>query len=95
MNTTSNTDANSVMDDFSKWKSFLGEKVNQAHQVGMSDDKITDAALNLGSYLANQVDPKNPQERLLKQMWDVSSKEDQKVLARTVINLVQQQPTTV
>jgi len=84
----------SVIDDFSKWKAFLGEKIEQAHNVGMSDQQITDVAAHLGGYLANKIDPANAQERLLKQMWDVAPNEDQKVLARCMINLVQQNTTT-
>lgn len=92
MNTNTNT--NSVIDDFSKWKSFLGEKVNQAHSVGMSDQQLEDVAVHLGGYLATKIDPGNDQERLLKQMWDVCPEPDRKVLARCMINLVQGQGTT-
>ncbi|MCY0875520.1 MAG: DUF3243 domain-containing protein [Firmicutes bacterium] len=92
MNTSTNT--NSVLDDFSKWKEFLGHKVDQAHSVGMSDTQIEEAAVKLGHYLADRIDPENPQERLLKQMWEASPPEDQKVLARCMVNLVEQEPTT-
>ncbi len=79
----------SYVDDFSKWKEFLGDKVDQAHKVGMSNENITNAAVKLGSFLAEKVDPANPQERLLKQLWDKGSKQDQESLARMMINMVQ------
>ncbi|BCJ88013.1 DUF3243 domain-containing protein [Effusibacillus dendaii] len=77
----------SVLDDFSRWKEFLGNKVEQAHAVGMNDQQIADVAVRMGEYLANKVDPENPQERLLKQLWDTNP--DQKEnLARMMVNLV-------
>ncbi|MHB1628414.1 MAG: DUF3243 domain-containing protein [Bacilli bacterium] len=79
-----------VLDDFSKWREFLQVQVRRAHNVGMSDTQIDDAAFKLGSYLADKIDPENAQERLLKQMWETSSKEDQRVLARIIVNLVSQ-----
>jgi hypothetical protein len=85
------TNPASYVDDFSKWKSFLNDKVEQAHHVGMSNDAITNAAVKLGSYLTDQADPANPQERLLKQLWDNGSKQDQESLARMMINMVQHQ----
>ena len=93
---TQNTDAaipNSVLDDFSRWKSFLGDKVEHAHAAGVSDRQITEFATRMGSFLADKVDPANPQERLLKQMWDVSDREDQKAIARAMVNLVQRDTT--
>jgi len=88
-NFSSGTQPNhSVLDDFSKWKAFLGEKVDHAHAVGMSDKQIEDVAVHLGGYLADKIDPENPQERLLKQLWEVTPKEDRKVFARAMINLV-------
>jgi hypothetical protein len=34
------------------------------------------------------VDPKNEQERLLQEMWNVSNEEDRHALARMMVNLV-------
>ena len=88
--TAPNTDAlNSALDDFSAWKDFLGHQLKRAQSAGMSDKEIDDVAFRMGSFLADKVDPKNVQQRLLKQMWDVSSKEDQRALARIMVNLVE------
>ncbi len=88
--------AGHVLDDFSKWREFLQIQVQRAQDMGMSEKQIDEAAFKLGSYLAEKIDPENAQERLLKQMWESSSKEDQRVLARIVVNLIAQPaaPTT-
>jgi hypothetical protein len=87
--TAQNNDAmHASFDDFSAWRDFLGKQVDRAQSVGMSDQQIDDVAFRLGAFLANKVDPKNYQQRLLKQMWDVSSKEDQRALSRIMVDLV-------
>jgi hypothetical protein len=79
----------SVLDNFHDWKSFLGERVSQAKTAGMESDIIENVAFQIGGYLAEQVDPKNDQERLLKQLWDVADESQRKDLASMMVKLVQ------
>lgn len=79
----------SVLDNFRDWKAFLGERVEQAKQAGMESDTLQNVAYQIGGYLAEQVDPKNDQERLLKQLWDAYDEEQQKALASLMVKLVQ------
>ncbi|MEJ8548340.1 DUF3243 domain-containing protein [Brevibacillus borstelensis] len=79
----------SVLDNFRDWKTFLGERVEQAKQAGMESDTLQNVAYQIGGYLAEQVDPKNDQERLLKQLWDAGDEEQQKALASLMVKLVQ------
>lgn len=78
----------SVLDNFTDWKQFLNERVDQAQKLGINDDTISNLAYQIGDYLAEQVDPKNQEERLLKELWDSSDEEQQKVLARIMVNYV-------
>ena len=77
-----------VLENFEKWKDFLGDRVDAAQNKGFAQEKIEDVAYQIGGFLSNKVDPQNNQERLLKEMWDVSSPEDRHALARTMVNLV-------
>lgn len=79
----------SVLDNFHDWKSFLGERVEQAKTAGMESGTIENVAFQIGGYLAEQVDPKNDQERLLKQLWDVADDSQRKDLASLMVKLVQ------
>jgi hypothetical protein len=78
----------SVLSNFDQWKEFLGDRVGQAVDAGMAKDKVSNVAYRVGEYLADKVDPKNEQERLLQQMWNVSGEEDRHALARVMVNLV-------
>ncbi len=77
----------SVMDNFDKWKEFLGAQVDKAQAMGMSDEQISNVATHIGDFLSHKVDPKNPQERLLKQIWDECDESEQKTVARVMVRL--------
>ncbi len=78
----------SVLESFDEWKQYLAERVHQAQKLGMSNEKISDVAYQLGDYLADDVDPENREERLLKELWDVSSNEERQILASLMVKLV-------
>jgi hypothetical protein len=78
----------SVLKSFDKWKQFLGERVSQAEAVGMSDETVTKLAFQIGQYLEDKVDPKNEEERVLKELWDVGNEQERKTLAHLMVKLV-------
>jgi hypothetical protein len=77
-----------VLKSFDKWKQFLGERVSQAELVGMSEETITKLAFQIGEYLQDKVDPKNEEERVLKELWDVGNEQERKTLAHLMVKLV-------
>lgn len=81
----------SVLDNFNDWKSFLNQRVDQAQQMGMDDKTISNLAYQIGDYLAAQVDPKNNEERLLKDLWEASNEQQQEILAQVMVNYVDKQ----
>ncbi|GMB08390.1 uncharacterized protein DUF3243 [Thermolongibacillus altinsuensis] len=79
----------SVLDNFEQWKSFLGDRLHQAQDQGMSQQVISDLAYQIGDYLAKQVDPKNPEERVLSDLWSVANEQEQHAIANMMVKLVQ------
>lgn len=79
----------SVLDNFKDWKEFLGNRVDAAMNQGMDSDIINNVAYQIGDYLSAHVDPKNEQERLLKELWDAGDEEQQRALASLMVKLVQ------
>lgn len=78
-----------ILENFERWKEFLGDQVDKAHAMGMNDDQITNVAEKMGHFLSNKVDPKNDQERLLKQMWDASDDNERHSLAKVMVRMAQ------
>ncbi|GIQ68576.1 hypothetical protein XYCOK13_14000 [Xylanibacillus composti] len=79
-----------VLETFDKWKAFLAERVNQAQASGMGEDMIAKLAFQIGEFLEDKVDPKNGEERLLQQLWQVGTEEERKTMARMMVKLVDQ-----
>ncbi|WP_028561369.1 DUF3243 domain-containing protein [Paenibacillus pinihumi] len=78
-----------VLTNFDTWKQFLAERVEQAKKIGLSEDSISKLAYEIGSFLEERVDPKNDEQRALKEIWDVGDEEERKTISRLMVKLVQ------
>lgn len=76
-----------VLKVFDRWKEFLGERVNQAEQGGMTEETISKLAFQIGEFLADKVDPENNEERVLKELWDVADEQERKTMAKIMVKL--------
>lgn len=81
----------SVLDNFGEWKGFLANRLQQAEGLGMDRESISDLAYQLGDYLAQDINPQNEQERLLKDLWDVADEQEQRTMANLMVKLVDNQ----
>ena len=75
------------IDDWDQWKKTLGKAINLGETVGMSDKTIVNIAERVGTFLSNNVDPRNKEERVLKELWDVAEENDREVLAKLVTKI--------
>jgi Asp/Glu/hydantoin racemase len=78
----------SVLDNFTEWKSFLNDRVEQARKMGMNDETMNNVAYQFADYLSDKVDPQNEEERLLKELWESADEQQQKTLASILIKYV-------
>lgn len=76
------------MKDWHDWKETLGKAVDLGETVGFSDKTITKTAERVGTFLSNNIDPRNDEERLLKQLWDAADEKDREILAKLVVKIV-------
>lgn len=77
-----------TLESFEQWKDFLSKQVNQAKGAGASEGSIVDAATRIGGFLANKVDPKNREQRLLKELWDRGDQQERHALAGMITKMV-------
>ncbi|QHT60758.1 DUF3243 domain-containing protein [Paenibacillus lycopersici] len=78
-----------VLSNFGSWKEFLSDRVEQAKGMGMNEETIANLAYEIGSFLDEKVDPKNEQQRTLKELWDVGDESERKTIAGMMVKLVQ------
>ena len=84
----------SVLYNFDTWKNFLTNRLQQAQQQGMDQQTITNIAAEVGDYLAQNVDAKNKEEAVLKELWNAASEQEQQAIASTMVKLVQNHPNS-
>jgi hypothetical protein len=75
------------LSNWDEWKETLAGAINLGETVGMSDKAITKVAEKVGTYLANNVEPRNDQERLLKEMWAVADTKEKDTIANLIIRI--------
>jgi Protein of unknown function (DUF3243) len=80
-----------MIEDFDKWKETLHKVIHVSEAVGMKEETVVDIAKRIGDFLANKVDPENPQQRLIKQLWEVGSPEERHAMAHMIVKMVEQE----
>ncbi|MFD0869119.1 Protein of uncharacterised function (DUF3243) [Chlamydia abortus] len=79
-----------VLKSIEKWKEFLSNRVSEAEKAGMSEETISKLAYQIGGFLADKIDPKNNEERMLKELWDVADTNEQQMIAKLMIKWVKE-----
>lgn len=77
----------SVLKNFDNWKKFLGQRVEQAEKMGISQDTIAELAFEIGEFLDEKVDPSNYSNRALKELWEVADEDERHTIARCMVKL--------
>ena len=82
----------SVLENWDQWKNFLGDRLDNAQEQGMSQKVIHQMAHQVGDYLANEVDPKM-NKNVYFQILVSCSEEEQQVIASVMVKLVENNST--
>ena len=77
------------VNDWSSWRGHLQDAIKRGRDFGMSDEMIQKLSVKVGDFLANKVCPATPEEVLIKDLWDVASQDERKVLATLMFKLVE------
>lgn len=78
-------------DSFDQFKDSLGHKLNLAHRAGASRGTILNAAKDFSEWLAAEVDPGNPEQRLLKELWLVADENEKNSLVNMLVKFMDKQ----
>ena len=73
--------------DWDNWKKFLSQAVEFAEELGISRDRISALARQAGEVLADSVVPANPEQKVLKVLWNVSDSQEKQMLANLMTKL--------
>lgn len=78
---------NMLNTNWDSWKRTLGQAVEYAQELGISSDQINSMAHQLGDMLAERVPPANPEQKAVKELWEVANTDERKVLANLMTRL--------
>ncbi len=79
--------ATDTMESFEKWQDFLGKGASFLEKMGISKDNVADIAKGIGDFLAQNMDPENAQQRVLKDLWDNANEKEKHTLATLILRM--------
>ena len=74
--------------NFDQWIETLGDALDNAKEMGMPDQVVERGAAQLGDYLAKHVNPDVPENRFLKELWEIGDEKERHILANLMIKYV-------
>lgn len=82
-----------VSGTWDEWKKQLAKAVAIGQNLmGMSQQEIAARAEKVGDFLAQNIDPNSPEQRVLKELWEVGDQQEQRSLASMLVKLVSKTP---
>ncbi len=78
---------NVINTSWDNWKRTLGQAVEYAEEMGVSKEHISSMARQLGDILAEKVTPANPEQKVVKELWEAATSEERQVLTNLMTKL--------
>jgi disulfide oxidoreductase YuzD len=79
-------------ESFESFRQNLARRLDQAQSIGASRGTILNAAKDVAEWLSAEVTPTNPEQRLLKELWDVSDDRERHALTNVLVKFVDHTP---
>ncbi|MBX9975472.1 DUF3243 domain-containing protein [Cytobacillus firmus] len=90
MDRMSNERAEDILSSFDEFKSYLAERIELGKKLGLNEEQLAVTAEKVANYLAENVEPKNREEQLLKELWKAGNDEERHKLAHMLVRLTEQ-----
>ncbi|MGI6711202.1 MAG: DUF3243 family protein [Bacillota bacterium] len=69
------------------YKSSLGKGMELAQELGLSEQEISSLAQKFGSYLTHNINPDLPENRALKELWEIANPQEQQTLTNLMMKV--------
>ncbi len=73
---------------FEQWTDVLHKQLELGRNLALSEDLIQKGAKLIGDYLAAWVEPDVPENKLLKEFWELADQSEKKAITSLMIKLV-------
>lgn len=81
-----------ILNNFHYFKKHLAKKIELGESMGLSEEKLAKTTELVANYLAKHETPKNREEKVLMELWNVGTKEEQRALSHMMLKMVKQSP---
>jgi len=78
--------------DWNQWKNTVYQAIQTARKLGMPDQLIVVASTKVGDFLSTRLCASTPEEKLIKELWDVAGPDDRKVLGKLLFKIMEKAP---
>lgn len=78
---------------FEEFRRSLAVKLDAAEKMGMNHEQIAQRAEKMAGWLAKATSPTNDEERLLKELWQVSDQQERDTLSHILTKFIDKTPT--
>ncbi|MGI8314278.1 DUF3243 domain-containing protein [Halobacillus mangrovi] len=76
-----------IMKNFESFKDYLGDQVHKGEKLGLDSEGLTKGAKRVGDYLSKHEEPRNREEKVLNELWNVANKEEREHMAHVLVKL--------
>lgn len=79
-----------ILESFTNFKNYLSEQVSKGEKLGLSEDMLAKATVKVADYLAKSEEPRNSEEKVLKELWKAAEDGQEKdAIAHALLRMVQ------
>lgn len=78
-----------ILQNFDAFKEYLGKRIAMGESIGLSEEQMAKIAEKVADHLAANEEPRNREEKLLQELWNVGKEEERHMLAHMLVRLAQ------
>ncbi|WP_211745801.1 DUF3243 domain-containing protein [Paenibacillus sp. Marseille-Q4541] len=77
-----------ILESFDAFKQYLSKRVSLGESLGLDEEQMSKVAQKIADILALKEEPRNREEKLLQELWNVADNEEKLILARVLVRFV-------
>lgn len=80
--------AMNFVQNWDEWRGSLSEMVQAARDIDPSEAHVVEVVEDMIDFLSERMCPGSQEERMMRELWDTADEGERKVLARTILRLL-------
>ena len=78
-----------ILENFNSFKSYLNDQLAKGKRLGLSDEVLAKGAQFVAEHLSKKEEPRNREQKLLQELWNVADDDQKKHLSLLLVRMVQ------